>query len=401
MLVVKKAFIILGLGFGDEGKGMVSNHFCKKFKESIVIRFNGGQQAGHSVLTKDGKKHVYSNFGSGTDIDTPTFWSKYCCFSPELFLKELSKIYNPPSFLIDKNCHVTTHYDILFNRAEEISLKENRIGTTGSGYRSTVERSPKIPLIFSDLQNKKVLQEKLKTIRNYYRLKINKETDFNFENFQHDEEDIRFYKYCEKIKNLIEDKKVVPTDEAYIFNRSRTWSYYIFEGAQGILLDQKFGSKPFITKSNTTSRNAFEMLSKNKLLIETQVIYVTRAYQTRHGIGPFPNKHEQFSLINNRDETNQFNTYQGEFKANFLNIDSINYALDCDQEFSKNSKKSLVMTCLDHFDSKEDVRFFENDKLVLDSYENLIKRMNVNFKDIFYSFSPDDKLQKVTKHNKP
>src|SRR5262245_8541204 len=109
MRKVKKAFIIVGLGFGDEGKGLATDYFCSRHKNALVIRFNGGQQAGHTVFFKSGRKHIFSNFGAGSLRGVPTYWSKYCTFSPGFFLDELKLLKISPKFFIDKCCPVTTH----------------------------------------------------------------------------------------------------------------------------------------------------------------------------------------------------------------------------------------------------------------------------------------------------
>ena len=72
-----KNFVIIGLGFGDEGKGLITDYFCSKLKNPLVIRFSGGHQVGHTVIYND-IRHMFSNFGSGTLRNIPTYWSKFC-----------------------------------------------------------------------------------------------------------------------------------------------------------------------------------------------------------------------------------------------------------------------------------------------------------------------------------
>ncbi|MDX1905264.1 MAG: adenylosuccinate synthetase, partial [Thermonemataceae bacterium] len=119
----KKASIVIGLGFGDEGKGLTTHFLSLQSPNSLVIRFNGGQQAGHTVRTKQGKNHIFSNFGAGTFSQIPTYWSQFCTFSPSSLLKEYEmlqqQIQHLPILWVDKLCPVTTHYDILFNRLSE------------------------------------------------------------------------------------------------------------------------------------------------------------------------------------------------------------------------------------------------------------------------------------------
>ena len=77
--------VVIGLGFGDEGKGLVTNYLSSP--SSLVCRFSGGHQAGHTVI-ENGKRHVFSNYGAGPLKGAPTYWSQFCTFEPIGFLKE-------------------------------------------------------------------------------------------------------------------------------------------------------------------------------------------------------------------------------------------------------------------------------------------------------------------------
>jgi adenylosuccinate synthase len=82
--------IIIGLGFGDEGKGITTDYLCSQYPDgSIVVRFSGGQQAGHTVI-HNGIKHVHSNFGSGTLRNIPSYFSEHCTVYPNTIKKERS-----------------------------------------------------------------------------------------------------------------------------------------------------------------------------------------------------------------------------------------------------------------------------------------------------------------------
>lgn len=124
--MVERALIVLGLGYGDEGKGITTDYLCSKFDHSLIIRFNGGQQAGHCVVLPNGKSHVFSNLGSGSLRGIPTFWSNFCTFSPELFVAEVDIVKLNTNFYIDWECPITTHYDILFNQTFELTLGDKK-----------------------------------------------------------------------------------------------------------------------------------------------------------------------------------------------------------------------------------------------------------------------------------
>lgn len=347
----KAARIVLGLGFGDEGKGLTTDYLCLNSQNPLVVRFNGGHQAGHTVVTKEGHRHMFSNFGAGTFRGVPTYWSSYCTFSPAYFLEEYALLPVRPMLFLDKKAPVTTHYDVLFNRALEASRGEYRHGSCGLGFGATIERhySAPLPLFTEDLLQPEVFQKKLKTIRAYYLRKLEQQTKYRFDAFDHDSEDRDFFHDVNNLAYLLSKGVVQLVEEKQIFSLNQPWSTYIFEGAQGILLDVNFGTQPHVTKSNTTSKNALDILRRNfaESEIEAEIYYVTRAYLTRHGAGPFPQYDRTIKLINTEGESNKFNEYQEAFKVGYLDIDLLNYALKCDQQFSSGLKKHLIVTCLD------------------------------------------------------
>lgn len=387
-MVTKNAHIVVGLGFGDEGKGLATDYLCLQYPKSIVIRYNGGHQAGHCVTTSDGKKHVFSHLGSGTFRKIPTFWSRFCTFEPCSLVEEIKQLDYTSTIYIDYECPVTTHYDIFFNRAKEISLGDKRIGSCGLGYRTTIERQINLfhKLSFNDILTPSKLNDKLNTIEEYYRTKTNLETKFIFDSYQHFEDNNKYLTAVDDIRKMISQKIIIPINEKEIFHSDK-WDTYIFEGAQGILLDQNFGTKPHITKSNTTSKNALEMISRYKNInFKKSIIYVTRAYQTRHGAGPFRAKNPNFVLKNNESETNLVNEFQGEFRTNFLDVNQVDYALKCDNIFSKGIEKNLLITCLDHFSSDE-IIVYKNDKVTKMNYRKIPENLSTVFKNVYYSYS--------------
>jgi adenylosuccinate synthase len=117
---------VIGLGFGDEGKGKVVSSLCSQSPDhdKIVVRYCGGHQAGHRVLLNDGSSHVFSHFGSGTLQGVPTYWSQFCTVDPMGLLNELDILLNKiPIFSTDKirlyidaKCPITTPYEKIHNQ---------------------------------------------------------------------------------------------------------------------------------------------------------------------------------------------------------------------------------------------------------------------------------------------
>ena len=134
----KQAKIVLGIGFGDEGKGMTVDRLCSHSPDdTLVVRFSGGHQVGHTVV-RDEYRHVFSNFGSGTLRGVPTYWSQYCTVEPIGLLRELSILKQEninPILYIDAKCPITTPYDIEYNRKIE---SKNMHGSCGVGFGTTL-----------------------------------------------------------------------------------------------------------------------------------------------------------------------------------------------------------------------------------------------------------------------
>jgi len=163
-----KVSIVLGMGFGDEGKGAFVNYLCSKAKNPLVVRFNGGHQVGHTVVVDD-KRHVFSNFGSGTLLGAPTYWSEYCTVNPMGVLKEgnaLRSMGIDPILMFNANAMITTPFDVLKN----LKLDGlNNHGTVGVGFGTTIQRNDDhYHLYVRDLKYPAIRDIKLKNIQEKY-----------------------------------------------------------------------------------------------------------------------------------------------------------------------------------------------------------------------------------------
>lgn len=354
--------IVVDLGYGDGGKGIVTDYLAlsRPSKEGLVIRYNGGHQAGHTVYQDDGKKHVFSNYGSGTFRRYATYWSKYCTVNPVTLFNEsmLLTQYNPKLY-IDGLCPVTTPYDVIYNQALENS-RNARHGSVGVGFGATVDRHENSPckLFAQDLQNEFVLEQKLKGIYNYYKEKVKFDISII-------DKSINLDKRLKEFKSVCKFVVAHLTTEHKIMNQYR-YGEMIFEGAQGVLLDMDHGFFPHVTRSHTTSRNALEIIKRNKLeesqrFDDLKIYYVTRAYQTRHGHGPMTNElfGDDRNVINNAGETNKTDPYQGEFRKGYMDLEMLKYAISCDDNYSSGIKKNLVITCLDHLPNQMCIAYTE------------------------------------------
>lgn len=323
--------IVLGAGYGDEGKGSHVNHLTSKSKRPLVIRFSGGHQVGHTVVLEDGTRHVFSNFGSGTLQGAPTYWSEYCTFNPigiQREAKDLQKKGVNGLLFLDENAMVTTPFDMLMNKQLD---KQNRHGSVGVGFGQTIQRTEDHYTLFArDLKYPAIRDAKLELIRKYYGYQNTEKTIEVMDEFK---------AACEYVMETHEVVSGLRTLQDY---------EWIFEGSQGIMLDMDYGFFPHVTRSNTTAKNALEIIKKYRPDSYIRTYYVTRAYLTRHGNGPMPNQNLDNSfIINNPLETNRSDGFQGEFRKAPLDIDMLKYAIECDKYHNPKSKRILVVTCLD------------------------------------------------------
>ena len=388
----KKAFVVVGLGFGDEGKGLATDYLCAHSNKPLVIRFNGGHQAGHTVVTSSGYQHTFSTFGAGTLRGVPTYWSSYCTFSPAILLPEYHSLPVRPTLLVDRNCPVTTHYDVLYNRALEATRGDARHGSCGLGFGATLERhqSLELQLCVPDLLDPALYQTKLQLIRAYYQEKITDNTRFSFDLFDHDSADHQFGQEAKEISKLYQQDIIQLVQENEVFAADTPWETFIFEGAQGILLDMDFGVYPHVTRSNTTSKNALQLLSRYlpDVAATAEIFYVTRSYQTRHGAGPLPHIEENLELVYQKQETNLHNEHQGAFRISCLNIDSLNHALNYDAHFSKGLAKHLLITCLDQVQAKQKpLPYYYKGAVSKTNYRAILNLLDCEFKSHLFSFS--------------
>jgi adenylosuccinate synthase len=380
--------IVIGLAYGDEGKGITTDYLCKNSNNPLVIRFSGGHQAGHTVVLKDGTRHVFSSFGAGTLRGVPTYWSKYCTFYPLGFFNELAALLEKgiePKIYLDALALVTTPYDIFYNKKSE---KVNQHGSCGLGFGATVTRDKSSPykLYAQDLFYPKVLELKLNAIKIYYQKKTNSTYDAPELN-----------KMMEVYLKMLEDIKpyIDIVNENEFFNsiiKKENFSDLIFEGSQGILLDMDHGFFPNVTYANTTSKNAMEIINKYHLKTP-DIYYITRAYQTRHGNGFLSNEKLSLNYTANPKETNQYNPWQGHQRCTLLDLDMLDYALGCDANYSFGARKNLVVTCLDQING--DIQITRVNQPI--SYMNtriLANSLSINFDNILESWGDcSDKMK--------
>ncbi|MGU3374590.1 adenylosuccinate synthetase [Chryseobacterium sp. M5A1_1a] len=350
---MKKAQIVIGLGFGDEGKGITTDFLAQQNPGSVVIRFSGGQQAAHTVMIDD-QKHVHSSFASGALRGLPSYFTEHCTIHPTFLLNEREEL-RAKNGNIELHIHplakVTTPFDVWQNRTNSKNLEH---GTCGKGIGTTMKRheSPYKLFAIDLIAPREMLIEKLKGIAYYYGY---------IEENQVEELLNPFLEAIDQIDWKIDD-----------YTYLKSFDNLIFEGSQGILLDMDHGVFSNVTYAHTTSKNAYEICKQLKVE-DIEMYYVTRSYSTRHGNGWMSNERE-IRLKNNEEETCIFNEYQKELRFGDLDYNLLNYALKLDGAYICPTKKNLVVTCLDQIEEE-----FE------------IKKLEVKFDAVYGSYSPYSK----------
>lgn len=342
-----KARAVIGSSFGDEGKGLLTDYFASKTNDCLVVRYNGGAQAGHTVVTPNGIRHVFSHFGAGTFTGAPTYLSKYFIVNPILFCKEAKELqFKIPKVFVHSDCLVTTPIDMAINQMSEDKRGENRHGSVGVGINETVERceNPAFRTTVADLEDpitflQKILEYSIKQLpRRLLSLGVMEIP----QRYRDVLENPNF------ITNWIEDikmfrKSITKADDQVMKGRN-----IVFEGAQGLLLDEKSRYFPHVTRSRTGLCNIVE-LARIADIEHLDVTYVSRCYRTRHGAGHFPYEIKEKPYKNVIDITNKTHEYQGDLRFGWLDLIELAGSIDNDLKDSigLSVKPSLAITCLD------------------------------------------------------
>lgn len=354
------ASILIDVGFGDSGKGTVTDALTRRYASNLTVRFNGGPQAAHRVVDPNGKDHIFASFGSGTLIpNVRTLLSKHVLINPlnvpteavHLFSLNVKDAYS--RLFIDERALIITPYHKVMNRALEISRGKSAHGSCGEGIGEAVCHSISLPnmvLRARDLLDKKKTKEVL-NLNRLYMLDRFLQNSISFDEpdyadlkrlIEDDDKLVDFYYEFAKGVNII-----APDEVSVLINSSAN---PIFEGAQGVLLDQDYGFYPYTTWSKTTPANAVEVLKEVGWKGKTETIAILRTYSTRHGPGPFVTENQNLTK-EFPDISNFKNRWQGDFRVGWLDLPLLEYALQV-AEFSADVNW-LAITHLDKLDFRK------------------------------------------------
>lgn len=354
-----RGHVVIGAGYGDEGKGIITDYLTRHLDADTVVRFNGGAQAGHTVQLPDGTRHVFSHVGSGTFAGARTYLGERFIVNPYLLTSEVERLASTghrPRISVSPLAYITTIYDMALNAAAELA-REQRHGSCGIGINETVTRNHEFGvLIMGEVSRMGVpkLARQLELIRTRWvpkRLEQLGITDlpeaFHLRTGQLLKND-DFEAHAEAMLRGLIHLQVSDSQDSGVV---------VFEGAQGLALDEELGAFPHVTRSKTGLPYAIEAASD--LGLETlQPVYVTRSYSTRHGAGPFSHEGEAFGGTVN-DPTNRPNEWQGSLRVAPLNLALLKRNIEADLKRSKDIawhhnvevlEPVLAVTCLDQLD---------------------------------------------------
>lgn len=325
--------VVIGAGYGDEGKGLMVDYFVEQIinqtgEKPLVVRFNGGPQAAHTVQ-RDGIRHVFGSFGSGSLLGAPTFFDKETLISPTLINHEAKVLGNNPMLYIHPEAKIITPYDVLWNHYKAAANGDN--SSCGVGIFATICRDKVIPIRVGES-----FFEKEADVREYYIKLLEAETLDN--------------SFIDRFLNILNNPKSELWEEfttdcelcdVEITEFPEEYEHVVFEGAQGLLLDEKYGEMPFCTPSNTGVQNVKQYLDD-----DTDVVYVSRCYSTRHGDGPLEGECDPKDLgFRVGDITNVTNDFQGKMRYAPLNLNKILNTIIKDSNDLYCPR--LAITCLD------------------------------------------------------
>ena len=358
---MKEIKVIIGSNFGDCGKGLFTDYFSSQYKDGIVVRFNGGSQASHTVTTSNGNRHAFSHFCSGTLSNLPSYLSSFFIANPILFRKEFEILSNftKPNVYLNKDCLVTTPYDMMINQIVEISRGNTRHGSCGLGFNETIERNRVFDygkISVGNLFDKNLMAHALDSIRKYYiPMRLKSLGIKSIPKIYQDllKKDLITNNYLDDIDFLLDNVNIIDNS---VLNK---YDSVIFEGAQGLRLDQSHKYFPHVTRSNTGIKNVISILEESKLKYDNmEIIYATRPYLTRHGVGQFPNEVEGKIYPRIEDLTNVPNAYQGTIRYGLLDINKLSEEISNDLLNIKDKgfkyDVSLGISCMDQIDEKID-----------------------------------------------
>jgi len=353
---MQHAFLTVDLGFGDAGKGSIVDFLARAHDAHTVVRYNGGAQAAHRVVTAgpNPREHVFAQFGSGTLAGAATHLSRFMLLDPlamvaeEQHLQTLGVIDAFERTTIDERALVITPFQRATNRLKELARGDGRHGSCGMGIGETMvdylEHGQRVVLA-GDLRNPDLLRAKLRFLREINLAKIQALLPSLAGSVEAAREQEALIDagwsdwLIDAYREFAIEARIVPG--TFLHGILRRPGAVVFEGAQGVLLDEWQGFHPYTTWSTTTLENANRLLEEAGYTGTLTRVGITRAYATRHGAGPLVTEDADLARAL-PDPSNSFGAWQRGFRVGWLDLVMLRYALEVTGRLDQ-----LAVTCLD------------------------------------------------------
>jgi adenylosuccinate synthase len=327
---------IVDLGFGDAGKGLVTDYLTRALGARLVVRFNGGAQAGHNVVTPEGRHHTFSQLGSGTFVPgVRTHLSRRFVLHPTAMLEEARILAAKGEAdalertSVDGEALVVTPFHQAAGRLRELARRE-RHGSCGVGVGEVMRDATNHALDavrVRDLVDSRSLVARLERTRERLHAAIVETGHDSVEGSERERHILRdrafVAAFIDATRPLL-GRITVASDEI-IGEVIRRGERVLFEGAQGVLLDEDWGFHPFTTWSRCTFANVDELLGASGIGLPAVRMGVARVYAHRHGPGPLPTESAELraDLV---EPHNLDGPWQGPFRAGWPDLVMTRYA---------------------------------------------------------------------------
>ena len=299
------AVVIVGAQWGDEGKGKATDLIADRI--DYVVKFNGGNNAGHTVVIGD-EKYALHLLPSG--ILTPgviPVISNGVVIDPEVLIEELDALsargIDVSKLVISSHAHIITQYHRTLDKVTERFLGKRQIGTTGRGIGPTyADKINRVGIRVQDIFDEGILRQKVEgalDLKNHLLVKI-----YNRRAIEVDEVVNELLSYAERLRPMVQDTALL------LHTALEEGKTVLFEGGQATMLDVDHGTYPFVTSSNATSGGAATGAGIAPWRLAT-VIGIVKAYTTRVGSGPFPTELDDEFGEFLRDTGHEFGTTTG------------------------------------------------------------------------------------------
>ena len=303
---VSKHFAVVDLGYGDSGKGPMVEGLCPNLSVRAVSRFTGGALAGHKGVPPVGRHHTFSQFGSGTLQGIATHLSRFVIVDPLALSAEAAALGDPYELLaVDPDALLATPWHRAANRKRETLRGQDRHGSCGLGVGEAAAFSlvpGSEPPRVADALAPRRLRARLRALRDHLTDELGPLDGLNDQSID-DFADVML-----DFASLVSISDRMPLEEPCVF-----------EGAQGVLLDEWRGFHPYTTWSTTTFDNVFELTN------DVVRLGVVRTYATRHGPGPFVTEDESLSFLEPYNDTGP---WQGAFRMGHFDAVANRYAIE-------------------------------------------------------------------------